>query len=87
MTSDYFIYLPNSFWMDDDNNRSKKVDRLIPMSKITRIWDNGDNFFGIIQDGYKDLYVEKLNSDETLLDFYKRTYVPIPSQIVINSNT
>ena len=73
--------------MDDDNNRGKKVDRLIPMSKITRIWDNGDNFFGIIQDGYKDLYVEKLNSDETLLDFYKRAYVPIPSQVVIDSNT
>ena len=87
MTGDYFMYLPNSFWLDNDNNKGKKLNRLIPMSKITRIWDNGDDFFGIIQDGYKDLYVEKANPNETILEFYKRSYVPIPSQIVIDSNT
>lgn len=87
MTGDYFMYLPNSFWLDNDNNKGEKLDRLIPMSKIARIWDNGDDFFGIIQDGYKDLYVEKANPNETILEFYKRSYVLIPSQIVIDSNT
>ena len=87
MTNDYFIYLPNAFWIDSYNNRGKELDRLIPMSNIKRIWDNGDNFFGIAQETYKDLYVEKTNPNETILEFYKRSYVPIPSQIVINSNT
>lgn len=87
MTGDYFIYLNKSFWWKDNGERSLQLDRLIPMSKITRIWDNGDNFFCIIQDGYKDLYVEKANPNETILEFYKRSYVPIPSQIVIDSNT
>lgn len=87
MTGDYFMYLPNSFWLDNDNNKGEKLDRLIPMSKIARIWDNVDDFFGIIQDGYKDLYVEKANPNETILEFYKRSYVLIPSQIVIDSNT
>ena len=87
MTGDYFIYLNKSFWMKDNNERSLQLDRLIPMSHIKRIWDNGDNFFGIAQETYKDLYVEKANPNETILEFYKRSYVPIPSQIVIDSNT
>ena len=87
MTGDYFIYLNKSFWLKDNGERSLQLDRLIPMSHIKRIWDNGDNFFGIAQETYKDLYVEKTNPNETILEFYKRSYVPIPSQIVINSNT
>ena len=87
MTGDYFIYLNKSFWLKDNNERSLQLDRLIPMSHIKRIWDNGDNFFGIAQETYKDLYVEKSNPNETILEFYKRSYVPIPSQIAIDPST
>jgi hypothetical protein len=73
--------------MKENGERSLQLDRLIPMSQIKRIWDNGDNFFGIAQETYKDLYVEKANPNETILEFYKRSYVPIPLQIVIDSNT
>lgn len=87
MTGDYFIYLNKSFWLKENHEPSLALDRLIPMSCIKRIWDNGDNYFGIAQETYKDLYVEKANPNETILEFYKRSYVPIPSQIVIDSNT
>lgn len=87
MTGDYFIYLNKSFWLKNNNERSLELDRLIPMSHIKRIWDNGDGFFGIAQDTYNDLFVEKTNPNETILEFYKRSYVPIPSQIAIDPST
>lgn len=85
MTGDYFLYLENSFYISN-GERNQVRDRMIPMSQIKRMWV-WNNYFMIAQNGYDDLHVEKLNSDETLLDFYKRAYVPIPSQIVIDSNT
>jgi hypothetical protein len=51
---------------------------MIPISQIKRMWDFTDGF-GIAQEGYKDIYVDKNDKNETLLDFYKRAYVPIPT--------
>jgi len=86
MTSDCFLYFENSFYRYDNGEKNQVRDRLIPMSKIKRIW-NWDRYFCIATDGYSDLYMEKASPDETMLDFYKRIYVPIPSQVVIDSNT
>ena len=87
MTSEYFLYFQNSYYRNDNGEKTHIRDRLIPVSKIKRIW-TWNNLFCIATEGYTDdICVEKKDANETIVDFYKRAYVPIPSQVVIDSNT
>ena len=85
MTGDYFLYFENSFCYNNGEN-TKVRNRLVPVKQIKRIWEL-EKYFCVATDGYSDLYIEKKTQSETILDFYGRSYVPIPSQVVIDSNT
>ena len=77
MTNNTMLYLEKSYNTDSAGNKQSIKNRLIPISKINRIWENAKTFGISQQDGYSDLFVEKKFKNETIIDFYKRATLPL----------
>ena len=84
MTNNDFLYCEDSYYLDNDKNKSSVRNRMIPISQIKRMWDFTGGF-GIAQDGYVDIYVPEKTKNESLIDFYKRAYVSTPTQPTIDN--
>lgn len=79
------LYLEKSYNSDSGKHKLYIKDRLVPISKINRIWETPEKF-GVAQDGYSDLFVDKKSSNETIIDFYKRATLPLTENILTIDN-
>ena len=76
---DNMIYLHGQYTLDDYGRKGDTYsDRIVPIGTIQWIiYQTGKHRVLISRDGFKDMYVD-LQEGETLLDFYKKSLIPLP---------